>query len=110
MREQIERLTKLTADLLDLSQLDAGAMEIDAEDGRPRRARARGRRASSGPRRAARLALELRTPAAPRSALRATPTGSAQIIRILLDNALTHTPRGNQGDRDRRHAAGRRPS
>ncbi len=26
MRQQIERLTKLTADLLDLSQLDAGAM------------------------------------------------------------------------------------
>ena len=29
MREQIERLTKLTADLLDLSQLDAGAI-VDA--------------------------------------------------------------------------------
>ncbi len=30
MREQIERLTKLTTDLLDLSQLDAGAIEIAA--------------------------------------------------------------------------------
>ena len=29
MREQIDRLTKLTTDLLDLSQLDAGAM-VDA--------------------------------------------------------------------------------
>ena len=28
MREQIERLTKLTADLLDLSQLDAGAVAM----------------------------------------------------------------------------------
>jgi len=30
MRHQIERLTKLTADLLDLSQLDAGAMVMQA--------------------------------------------------------------------------------
>ena len=30
MRQQIERLTKLTADLLDLSQLDAGAMVMQA--------------------------------------------------------------------------------
>src|SRR5262249_8228789 len=29
MRQQIERLTKLTVDLLDLSQIDAGAMVID---------------------------------------------------------------------------------
>ena len=28
MREQVERLTKLTTDLLDLSKLDAGALEM----------------------------------------------------------------------------------
>src|SRR4029079_18289173 len=31
MREQIERLTKLTTDLLDLSQLDAGAIVVKAD-------------------------------------------------------------------------------
>src|SRR5262245_30242206 len=32
MRQQIERLTKLTADLLDLSQLDAGAVAMEHSD------------------------------------------------------------------------------
>jgi signal transduction histidine kinase len=32
MRQQIERLTKLTADLLDLSQLDAGAVAMKSSD------------------------------------------------------------------------------
>ncbi|HEU5142291.1 MAG TPA: histidine kinase dimerization/phospho-acceptor domain-containing protein, partial [Solirubrobacterales bacterium] len=32
MREQIERLTKLTSDLLNLSQLDAGGVELDPAD------------------------------------------------------------------------------
>jgi two-component system, OmpR family, sensor kinase len=95
MRRQIERLTKLTADLLDLSQLDAGAMVM-----RPRnidlgalarevtrefsaRAELRGSR------------LELRTPERPAIA-RGDPDRVRQIIRILLDNALTHTPEGTK--------------
>ena len=91
MRQQIERLTKLTADLLDLSQLDAGAMvmhprsvdlsalarEVTREFGA--RAELRGSR------------LELRTPEQPAVAL-GDPDRVRQIIRILLDNALTHTP------------------
>ncbi|HEX7280202.1 MAG TPA: HAMP domain-containing sensor histidine kinase [Solirubrobacterales bacterium] len=93
MRQQIERLTKLTTDLLDLSQLDAGAVvmrasavdltalarEVTREFGA--RADLRGSR------------LQLRTPQQSTIAL-----GDAdrvrQIIRILLDNALTHTPEG----------------
>lgn len=93
MRQQIQRLTKLTTDLLDLSQLDAGAVvmrasavdltalarEVTKEFGA--RADLRGSR------------LQLRTPQQPAIAL-----GDAdrvrQIIRILLDNALTHTPEG----------------
>ncbi len=35
MRQQIERLTKLTTDLLDLSQLDAGAVVMRASERRP---------------------------------------------------------------------------
>ena len=93
MRQQITRLTKLTADLLDLSQLDAGAIvmhprgvdlgavarEVTREFGA--RADLRGSR------------LELRTPDRPAIA-HGDPDRVRQIIRILLDNALTHTPEG----------------
>jgi signal transduction histidine kinase len=93
MRQQIERLTKLTTDLLDLSQLDAGAVvmrastvdltalarEVTKEFGA--RADLRGSR------------LQLRTPAQPAMAF-GDPDRVRQIIRILLDNALTHTPEG----------------
>jgi signal transduction histidine kinase len=95
MRQQIDRLTKLTADLLDLSQLDAGAVvmrarnvdlsslsrEVTREFGA--RAELRGSR------------LELRTPDEPAIA-RGDPDRVRQIIRILLDNALTHTPEGTK--------------
>ena len=91
MREQVERLTKLTTDLLDLSKLDAGALEV-----MPRNveldALARELAREFGPqadRRGSRL--EVRTPADRAIAL-ADPDRVRQIIRILLDNALTHTP------------------
>jgi two-component system, OmpR family, sensor kinase len=92
MREQVARLTKLTADLLDLSKLDSGAMEIASE---------RVELADV----ATRVAGEFR-PAAERHESPITVNGSegavaladadrvAQIMRILLDNALTHTPEG----------------
>jgi len=95
MRLQIERLTKLTGDLLDLSQLDAGAMvmharsldlgELAREVTREFSARAelRGSR------------LELRTPERDVLAY-CDPDRLRQIIRILLDNALTHTPEGTK--------------
>jgi two-component system OmpR family sensor kinase len=95
MRQQIERLTKLTVDLLDLSQMDAGAMvmhprsvdlgALAREVTREFSARAdlRGSR------------LELRTPERPATAV-GDPDRVRQIIRILLDNALTHTPEGTK--------------
>ncbi len=95
MRQQIDRLTKLTTDLLDLSQLDAGAMVMEARSvdlgalardvTREFNARAdlRGSR------------LELRTPERPAVAL-GDLDRVRQIIRILLDNALTHTPEGTK--------------
>jgi two-component system, OmpR family, sensor kinase len=93
MRQQIDRLTKLATDLLDLSQLDAGAVvmqastvdltalarEVTKEFGA--RAELRGSR------------LQLRSPEQPAIAL-GDPDRVRQIIRILLDNALTHTPEG----------------
>ena len=36
MREQVDRLTKLAGELLDLSRLDAGRLRVDREPGRSR--------------------------------------------------------------------------
>jgi len=93
MRQQIERLTKLTADLLNLSQLDAGGIVMEI-----RRVElsslARDVAREFGPRADLRGSrLELRTPERPVIAV-ADPDRVRQIIRILLDNALTHTPEG----------------
>jgi two-component system, OmpR family, sensor kinase len=93
MRQQIERLTKLTADLLNLSQLDAGGivMAIRSVD---LSSLARDVAREFGPRADLRGSrLELRTPDRPVIAI-ADPDRVQQIIRILLDNALTHTPEG----------------
>jgi two-component system, OmpR family, sensor kinase len=95
MRQQIERLTKLTTDLLDLSQLDAGAMvmtagNVDLGDLAREAAREFGPRAEAHGSR-----LHLRTAERPVIAL-ADRERVTQIIRILLDNALTHTPEGTE--------------
>jgi two-component system, OmpR family, sensor kinase len=93
MRQQIERLTKLTTDLLDLSQLDAGAVVMQAS-GVDLTALAREVTKEFGPRADLRGSrLQLRTPTQPAIAL-ADPDRVRQVIRILLDNALTHTPEG----------------
>jgi two-component system, OmpR family, sensor kinase len=95
MRQQIERLTKLTVDLLDLSQLDAGAMEMQARSV-DLGALAREVTREFGPRAELRDSrLELRTPERPAIA-QGDPDRVRQIIRILLDNALTHTPEGTK--------------
>ncbi len=93
MRQQIDRLTKLTADLLDLSQLDEGDLvlqmrAVDLSSLAREVAREFGARADLRGSR-----LELRTPDRPVLAT-ADPDRVRQIIRILLDNALTHTPEG----------------
>ncbi len=93
MRQQIERLTKLTTDLLNLSQLDAGGVElesrtVDFSELAREVVREFGPRAD---RRGSRL--ELRTPEWPVIAV-GDPERVRQIIRILLDNALVHTPEG----------------
>jgi two-component system, OmpR family, sensor kinase len=92
MRAQIERLQKLTLDLLDLSRLDAGVMEIQREQVDLTEV-------------ARQVANEFRPAAkAHGSTLQVRGRGSvvaladlnrvSQIIRILIDNALTHTPQG----------------
>jgi two-component system, OmpR family, sensor kinase len=92
MRAQIARLQKLTIDLLDLSRLDADVMVIE-------RVRVDLKEA------ARQVADEFRpTAKAHGSSLQVRGRGQvvaladlnrvSQIIRILIDNALTHTPQG----------------
>jgi signal transduction histidine kinase len=92
MREQVTRLTKLATDLLDLSRLDAGRLSVVAEP-------------VDLPSLAAELALEF----APRATAsghrldvayaepaeaRADEERVLQIGRVLVENALVHTPQG----------------
>jgi signal transduction histidine kinase len=95
VREQIERLRKLSVDLLDLSKLESGSLELRPEEvdlGELTRS-------VSGEFEPA-LAqhdshLELRLAA---RSIEATcdPVRVAQIVRILIDNALTHTQPGTR--------------
>ena len=92
MREQVDRLGKLATDLLELSKLDAGALELRetpvdlgrlaaqvAEEFRPVADR-------DG------SAITVETPSGPIA--RGDPDRIGQLLRILIDNALTHTPDG----------------
>jgi signal transduction histidine kinase len=92
MREQVARLTKLATDLLDLSRVDAGRLTVIEE-----------------PVDLSELAVELVRELAPRAAAAGHPLGAVpelpvlalgdeervlQIGRILVENALVHTPAG----------------
>ncbi len=92
MREQVTRLTKLATDLLDLSRVDAGRLGVAQE-----------------PLDLSELAAELASELAPRAAAAGRALDVAheppvpvladaervlQIGRILVENALVHTPAG----------------
>jgi signal transduction histidine kinase len=93
MREQTDRLTKLATDLLDLSRIDAGRVHVEAEavdlaalartlaDEFHAVALARGH------------TLEVVDRAAP--PVVADEARALQIGRVLVDNALLHTPPGS---------------
>ncbi|MGA9858452.1 MAG: HAMP domain-containing sensor histidine kinase [Solirubrobacteraceae bacterium] len=97
VRDQVQRLGKLSVDLLDLSRLEAGSLELRPEEVDL----AELTRSVSGefePTLAQHDSrLELRLPSG-RDAISANcdPVRVAQIMRILIDNALTHTPPGTQ--------------
>ena len=74
MREQIARLTKLTADLLDLSKLDADVMEVSADEVDLATRSRSGWRRSSGRRPSSTVLRSRSTPTAPRPRW-PTPTG-----------------------------------
>jgi two-component system, OmpR family, sensor kinase len=92
MRGQVDRLTKLTGDLLDLSKLDADALELRAERV-DLRALAERITAEFGPA-ASQHGSSIEVRAGDPAPALADPDRVAQIIRILIDNALTHTPEG----------------
>lgn len=95
VREQVARLGKLATDLLDLSRLEAGSLEL-----RPERCDigllAQVVTSEFVPALAAHDSrLELRLG---RRSIRAEcdPERVGQVLRILIDNALTHTPSGTE--------------
>jgi len=93
MAEQVERLQKLSVDLLDLSRLDSGSVQLHPESVDL----AELSRSIAGefhPRLADhRTALRLEVPEEGPNA-HCDRERVAQIMRILLDNALRHTPEG----------------
>jgi two-component system, OmpR family, sensor kinase len=93
MAEQVERLQKLAVDLLDLSRLDAGSIQLNEE--RVDLADLAGAVAAEFKPAAVthRTELEVRLPDEPVCAL-GDRERAMQIMRILLDNALRHTPEG----------------
>jgi two-component system, OmpR family, sensor kinase len=93
MREQVERLQKLSVDLLDLSRLDSGSVELQTEDvdlaELTRSVVGEFRPALSDHRTELHMEIPEEGPLAECDRERV-----AQIMRILLDNALRHTPVG----------------
>lgn len=91
IRGQVDRLGKLATDLLDLSRLEAGSLELRTEptDVATCCRMVAGEFTPAATHKNAALRLDL--PAEP---LQATcdPERLAQIMRILIDNALRHTP------------------
>ena len=92
MREQIDRLTKLATDLLDLSRVDAGRLHVESERvelavlARTLADEFRGVALSSGHQ------LEVVDRSSP--AVVADERRALQVGRVLLENALVHTPPG----------------
>jgi two-component system OmpR family sensor kinase len=96
MRGQIDRLTKLSTDLLDLSRLDADAMSLSSErfdlldlahDVADEFAAAA---ANHG------TVIDVEPAEGQQPLVQADRARTMQIMRILIDNALKHTPAGTE--------------
>ena len=95
MREQVDRLQKLTTDLLDLSRLDADSLELELEPV-PLRTLANqvvGEFAAAAARKDAVIDVVDHDAEVDIEAI-CDPERTAQIVRVLVDNALVHTPAG----------------
>jgi signal transduction histidine kinase len=94
MRDQVERLTKLTADLLDLSKLDADALELSSDqiDLVGLASDAAGEFAAVAEQR--RSEIRVGDAAGGKPLVQADLLRTMQIMRILIDNAVKHPPKG----------------
>jgi signal transduction histidine kinase len=95
MREQVDRLQKLTTDLLDLSRLDADSIELEVE-AVPLRLLANqvaSEFAAAAARKEAAIQVVDADAEVDIEAI-CDPQRVAQILRVLVDNALVHTPEG----------------
>jgi two-component system, OmpR family, sensor kinase len=95
MREQVDRLQKLTTDLLDLSRLDAGSLELELEPVplRTLAGQVAGEFAAAAAMRGS-LIQVVGNGTEPEIEASCDPERVAQILRVLLDNALTHSGEG----------------
>jgi signal transduction histidine kinase len=92
MASQVRRLTKLTDDLLDLSQLGAGRLQVEPRPLDLRDVAAAAVDEFTGVAKASEHPLELvENGAAPAFA---DEQRALQVVRILIENALVHTPTG----------------
>jgi len=93
VRAQVDRLTKLATELLDLSRLEAGMLELRPEptDVHQLAREVAGEFTPVAARHGSELELQLDS--APME-IECDPERVAQVVRILLDNALIHTPAG----------------
>jgi signal transduction histidine kinase len=93
VRIQVERLGQLATGLLDLSRLEAGALELRSE--RVDLAEIVQMVSAEFIPALTQHESELRRRVAPEPAMaRCDPERVAQILRVLIDNAIVHTPRG----------------
>ncbi|MEA2156107.1 MAG: hypothetical protein QOE11_2247 [Solirubrobacteraceae bacterium] len=93
VREQVARLGKLATDLLDLSRLEAGSLELRPED-TDLADLTRAVTSEFGPALDKHdSSLQLQLGGEPIQIV-CDPERVAQVLRILIDNALTHTPVG----------------
>jgi two-component system, OmpR family, sensor kinase len=93
VKEQVERLRKLSVDLLDLSRLESGSLELRPEQvdlGELTRS-VSGEFEPALAQHDSHLELRLNSR---RIEAQCDPVRVAQIVRILIDNALTHNPPG----------------
>jgi len=93
VRAQVERLRRLAVELLDLSRLEAGALDLRPEptDLAQLTREVAGEFSPTAAHHDSEL--ELRLGAEPLE-IECDPVRVAQVLRILLDNALLHTPSG----------------
>jgi two-component system, OmpR family, sensor kinase len=95
VRAQVDRLTKLATELLDLSRLEAGVLELRPEptDVHQLAREVAGEFTPAAARHGSALQLDLDPDPDPIE-IECDPERVAQVVRILLDNALIHTPAG----------------